>query len=116
MTDKQIEITEVEVVRSIKYLGIIIQVTRDIFMKHREKMISQAQKLRNLAYSVTRKSCHKVMIGKSYWKSMALPSILYGVEVVQILEQDMASLQRIENSVLRKFFNTPPYACIAAMN
>ena len=45
MTDKQIEITEVEVVRSIKYLGIIIQVTRDIFMKHRGKMISQAQKL-----------------------------------------------------------------------
>ena len=115
MIDKPIEIAGIEVVRSIKYLGVLIQDTRDIFVKQREKIISQAQKLGNLAYSVTMKSCHKVMIGKAYWKSMALPSILYGAEVVQILERDLATLQRIENSVLRKILNAPSYACIAAM-
>ena len=34
---------------------------------------------------------------------------------MKICELDLATLQRIENSELRKFLNAPPYACIAAI-
>ncbi|XP_068221972.1 uncharacterized protein [Palaemon carinicauda] len=42
------------------------------------------------------------MIGKTFWKSIALPSILYGTNVINLTETEIEKLQRIENGVYRK--------------
>ena len=34
--------------------------------------------------SVIAKSCNKLMTGKTYWKSAALPAILHGTEVIYL--------------------------------
>lgn len=65
-------------------------------------MIEKAQKLANLTYSVIGKSCNKVLIGKTYWKNVALPSILYGTSIITLTEAEIDKLQTIENGVYRR--------------
>ncbi|XP_064116580.1 uncharacterized protein LOC135222424 [Macrobrachium nipponense] len=65
-------------------------------------MMDKAQKLANLTYSVIEKSCNKVLLGKTFWKNIALPSVLYGTNVVNLTDTEIEKLQRIENGVYRK--------------
>ena len=104
------EIKGIKVVSDIKYLGVTVNKGRDCFKLHKDKMIQKARKLANQTFSVISKSCHKLMIGKTYWKSLALPSILYGANVVELTNTDIENLQRIENSVYRQIFNAPNYS------
>ena len=73
-----------------------------MFKTHKQEMISKAQKLANMTYSVIEKSCNKVLIGKTYWKCVALPSILCGSNIIHLNESEVEKLQRIENGVYRK--------------
>ena len=70
-----------------------------MFKTQKSEMIAKAQNLANLTYSIIEKSCNKIMIGKTYWKSVALPSILYGVNIIQLTETEIEKLQSIENGV-----------------
>ena len=63
-----------------------------------------------MTYAVIEKSCNKLLIGKTYCKSVALPSILYGINVINLTEDDIKSLQTIENSVYRAIQGAPDYA------
>ena len=53
---------------------------------------------------------NKLLIGKTYWKSIILPSILYGTNIINLSEDDIKDLQIIENNVYRSILNAPPYA------
>ena len=66
-----------DVVEQIKYLGVTVSNKRNCFHQHEEQKILQARQMTNLTYSVIARSCNKVLIGKTYWKSVVLPSILY---------------------------------------
>ena len=60
----------IQVTDKIKYLGLTITNKKDIFKEQKDNMISKAQKLANMTFSVIAKSCHKITIGKTYWKSV----------------------------------------------
>ena len=64
----------------------------------------------NMTYSIIEKGGNRLLIGKTYWKSIALPSILYGVNVINLSEDDIKDLQVIENDVYRTILNAPGYA------
>ena len=70
MEDKPEEIEGIKVTESIKYLGIEIEGKKNMFKKQRKSMIEKAEKLSNMTYSVIAKSCHKLLIGKTYWKNI----------------------------------------------
>ena len=42
------------------------------------------KRLSVMTNSVIEKSCHRVMMGKTYWKGVVLPSALYGAEVIDM--------------------------------
>ena len=115
MKEKPVEIEGIEVTDQIKYLGIMLKNTREVFSEQRIKMINQAKQMANMSYSVVSRSCHRTMIGKTYWKCIVLPSVLFGAELVNFRETDLKQLQIAENSVLRVMLNAPKYACISAM-
>ena len=46
-------------------------------------------------------SCNKILTGKTYWKSIVLPSVLYASSTLAYTKQEIQHLQRIENSVYR---------------
>ena len=110
LEDSPQQIENIEVCEEIKYLGLTLTNNRNIFTKQKKIMIEKAQKLANLTYSIIAKSCHKIIIGKAYWKNVCLPSILYGANVVNFTETDIQKLQTIENSVYRQILGAPKFA------
>ena len=100
--EKPEQIEGIKVVDNIKYLGLKIDDKRNMFKTQNSEMITKAQNLATLTYSIIEKSCNKIMIGKTYWKSVALPSILYGVNIMHLTETEIEKLQNIENGVYRK--------------
>ena len=99
----------IEVTDKIKYLGVTVNNSRDCFREHKMKTLEKAKRLANMTYSVIARSCNKLLIGKTYWKGVVLPSLLYGAPVIDWNEGEMEKLQRVENSVWRSILNGPGY-------
>ena len=110
MKEQPEQIEGIKMVNRIKYLGIGIDNKRNYFKTQKIKIIEKARKLANMTYAVIKKSCNKLLISRTYWKSVALPSILYGRNVINLTEDDIKSLQTIENSVYRAILGAPEYA------
>ena len=115
MKEQPDELMGIQVVQSIKYLGIEIDNKRNYFKTQREKIIQKARKMANLTHCVIEKSCNKLLIGKTYWKSVALPTILYGTNIVNLTEENIKVLQRIENSVYRTILGAAHYTANATL-
>ena len=60
-------------------------------------------------------SCHRVMMGKTYWKGVVLRSVLFGGEVIDIIVQKIDKLQKAENTAMRRILRAPLWAAQAAM-
>ena len=109
------EIGGIKVVNSMKYLGITICDGKDMFQKHKENKIILAEKLANITYSVINRSCNRLLIGKTYWKNIALPAILYGSSIIDWKKREIEKLQVQQNNVCRKIMAAPRWATICAL-
>ena len=93
------EITEefieyISVTNKINYLGITIQNKKDCYKIQKLESLEKAKKSANIMLAVIAKSCNKLIIGKTYWKRAALPSILHGSEVIYYNE---AEIKKVTN-------------------
>lgn len=104
-----------EVVSELKYLGIKVEGKCNLYEGQRRKMLEKGKRMSSMTYSVIERSCHRVVVGKVYWKSVVLPSVLYGAEVVDVREEEIEKLQRQENVAMRRILGAPRYASVAAM-
>lgn len=100
----------IEVSKKIKYLGITIDNKLNCFKTQKKMILKKARNMANLTYSIIGKSCNKLLIGKTYWKSVAMPSILYGTNVINLTKEEIEQLQVTENSVYRNILDAPCYA------
>lgn len=76
---------------------------------HREQVLVKARRMAHITYSVIKQSCHKIIVGKTYWKSVVLPSLLHGSSVLSFTNTQMRELQRVENQVYRTILGAPSY-------
>jgi len=97
------------------YLGVKIIPKRDLFAQHRAEKINVADKMANVTYSVIGRACDRLLLGKTYWKNVVLPSVLISSEVIVWREREKERLQRIENGVWRRIFGAPSYTPVAAL-
>ena len=65
--------------------------------------------------SVIEKSCHRVMMGKTYWKGVVLPRPLYGAEVIDMKVEEIDKLQKAENTAMRRILKAPKWTAQAAI-
>ena len=66
--------------------------------------------------AVIAKSCNKILIGKTYWKKAALPSIMHGTEIVCFTKKKQIScLQTEENKAFRYTVNARKCTAISAL-
>ena len=72
----------IPVTNKMNYLGVTVQNKKDCFKLHKEECLNKARHRSNLMPAVIAKSCDKILIGKTYWKNAALPSIMHGTEIV----------------------------------
>ena len=69
----------------------------------------------NFIYSVIARSCKKVLLVKTYRKSVVLPSILYASSVITWTRKELEDLQRIDNQVWRQILGAPRYTPVVAL-
>ena len=65
--------------------------------------------------AIIAKSCNIILIGKTYWKSAALPAILHGTEAIYLSNTYLANLQKEENKALRYIVNARRKTAINAL-
>ena len=82
VNEKIEEIEGIKVTDKMKYLGVNINNQKNCFREHKEEILKKAQRMANLTYSVISKSCNKMLIGKTYWKSVVMPMLLHGASVI----------------------------------
>ena len=109
------DISNIEVVNNIKYLGVKINEGRNCFKEHKQEKIMKSKQYSNLIMSVISKSSNKIMIGKTYWKNVILAEILYGSEVIFYTKKEIEELQRSENQAYRLMLGAPRYAPICSL-
>ena len=107
--NKPENIRGIAVMEKMKYLGVIINDKVECFKEHKNDKITLCKKMANMTYSVTARACNKLLIGKTYWKSVVLPCVMTGAAVIQWNEKEIEQLQKLENSVWRKIFGAPSY-------
>ena len=56
-----------------------------------------------------------MIIGKNYWKIVALSSILHGINVIHFNKTDIEKLQRIENKVYRMILGAPAFTPVCVL-
>lgn len=56
-----------------------------------------------------------MLVGKTYWKNVALPPILYGANVIDFTIQEINILQQIENNNSGQTMGKPKCTQVAAL-
>ena len=110
LKEQPMEIEGIQVVSQIKYLGVMLSNKRKLFQAHKLLIQEKAIRYANMTYSIIEKSVNKLLIGKTYWKNLVLPSLLHSIDVLTLTKTDIAKLQVIENGVYRKILGAPSYA------
>ena len=105
----------IPVTNKMNYLGVTVQNKKDCFKLHKEEWLNKARHRSNLMHAVIAKSCNKILIGKTYWKNAALPSIMHGTEIVCFTEKQISDLQTEENKAFRYNVNARKCTAISAL-
>jgi len=108
-------IAGIKVATEVRYLGVKVVNQQDCFKEHRREKIELAERMANLTYSVIGRACDRLVIGKTFWKNVVLPSVLASSGVIVWRKRELEKLQRIENGVWRKIFGAPSYTPVAAL-
>ena len=109
------EIENIKVVDKIKYLGIVIDNKKDLFKTQKGIIKEQAEKYARLTNEIIHKCVNKMLIGKTYWKNVVIPSILQGIGIITFTKKEINELQRIENEVYRKILDAKSYTPISTL-
>ena len=109
------EIEGIQVTEKIRYLGIIIDNKKDLFESHRQDVLKRAKIFLSLMHKVLGKCVNRMLVGKTYWKCMIIPSLLHGTGVMTFNEKEIKVLQGIENTVYREILGARKFTPISAL-
>ena len=105
-------INEIEVTNQIKYLGVMISNKRDCFKTQKDISKEKATKMNNILFSVLGNSCNRLLIGKTFWKGLAIPSFLYAQEILCYNKAEIEKLQREDYKAYRSILQLPIYTAV----
>ena len=103
------KIENIEIAEQGKYLGMQMTNDKKWYRKHIEERVKKGVKMGNYISTIIGGCCNRLLVGKTIWKNMALPSILYGQELIIYRQADMEKLQRTEYKAIRNVLKLPIY-------
>ena len=109
------QLENIEVADTVKYLGINIMAHKDIFSQHKEYLKNRATQLANILPAVSHRSSNKLLIGKTYWKNVCIPRLLFASSVIPMNQEFIQNLQKSENRAFRCLFNAPKFTPICSL-
>ena len=98
-------------------MGTDVGDSRLCFGECQKGKIRFAEKTANLTFSIIiiARSCNKMIIGKTYRKSVVPPRVLSATAVMVWTREEVGRMQRVENSVWRQILGAPGYTPVAAL-
>ncbi|CAL4088951.1 unnamed protein product [Meganyctiphanes norvegica] len=102
-TENTKEIEGIKVEENVKYLGVTIDNKKDLFKTQREMIKKNAEKYANMTHGIICKSVNRILIGKTYWKCVILPSLLQNIGIIKFNQKEISNLQTIENGYTEKY-------------
>ena len=99
----------IELVDKLKYSGVLIDDKRGLFKSQKERIFNEAIKFRNQLFSVLGNCCNRLLFGKTYWKGLILPNLLYGNDVITFNKNELERLQKHDNAAYRIMLQLPIY-------
>ena len=102
----------IEIVQNVTYLGVTIINKKNWHREHINKSLDKGQSFANNLYSTIGNSCNRMLIRKTYWKALALSSILYCKGRMVYRKEDLDKFQRIENKAFRTILQVPTYTAV----
>ena len=93
----------IPVVSAVKYLGVKIEQGSRYFRGYKREKIELAEKMEKMTLPVVAKACNRLLIGKTYWKSVVLPGVLYALPVIKWNSGELGRLKYIENKSMEVY-------------
>ena len=89
----------------------IVQAKRNVFEGQKNERTKKSKGLSVMTNSVIEKSFHRVMMGKTYWKGVVLPSAQYGAEVRDMKGEEIDKLQKTREHCNEKNLESTKEGC-----
>ena len=102
-----------EIKQCIKYLGVRIDNKKKCFETHKRLMFKEGSRLASQTFSILGNCCNRMLIGKTFWKGLALPKILYAHDTIPLQNSDINNLQILDNKSYRYTLGVPKYTANA---
>ena len=109
------DIEEIEVTDEINYLGTIITNKRECFKKQKKKILKKTKRFRSMTPTVTARGCNRILLGKTFYKGVVLPTTMYNTEIMYFTDIEVEKIQKEENKLYRYLLNAPVHTSIAAI-
>lgn len=106
---EQDNISGVKITNEIRYLGINITNKRRCFKNFKATKINEARRLSNTTAAVVARSSNRLLIGKTFWKQVAMPKFLHCQGIIPYTKSELDALQRAENKTYRILLRAPNY-------
>ena len=106
------EIEGIQVVQSVKYLGVLIDNKKKCFEAQKAKIFNNGNKYVAQIFSILGGCCNRMLIGKTYWKGLVLQVLLYCAEIIQFNDEELKKLQTFDNKAYRLILKVPDYTAI----
>ena len=90
-----------------KYLGIVINAGSSRFVFHNKKLINKARVLALQTTSLANRSFNKWLITDTMWRTIALPAITYGMEIIPSRVQLVKQLDKFQTHAYKHALNLP---------
>lgn len=109
------DIRGIEESKEMKYLGVVINNSKQCFSTHVEQALNKARRMIAVLYSVLGSCCNRLLIGKTFWKGLALSSFMYGSDIIIYGGNTIGKLQSMDNQAYRHILNVPKYTAACGM-
>ena len=106
------DIDGIQVNQTIKYLGVLIDNKKGCFNSQKNRIFENGLKFSNQTYSVLGKACDKMLVGKTFYKGLVLPGMLYAGETIPFNIGDIKKLQIFDNRAYRNILGVPSYTAV----
>ncbi len=84
-----------------KYLGQWAQVLKPRNEELVDKMVSRARKLKGEVIQLAKESFSFAYVARILWEKVAMPSLLYGCETVELSEGDLFPVEKVQREMAR---------------
>ena len=86
-------------VNKYKYLG--LEITNEGIDNIAEKRIIKGEKWWGRISNISKFRSNKYEITRGLWKGVAIPSLLYGIEIIPIKIRDIEKMEQTQNKIVR---------------